>query len=67
MTKITEINPGIDSVVEREATKEELAQFALDAADSLAHQAELKAEEKAKVALLKKLGITAEEASLLIG
>jgi hypothetical protein len=66
MTKITEINPGIDSVVEREATKEELAQFALDASDSLAKQAELTAKETAKAALLKRLGITADEAALLL-
>jgi hypothetical protein len=67
MTKITEINPGINSIIEREATEEELAQFASDAADSLVRQAELKAEEKAKTALLKKLGITADEAALLLG
>lgn len=65
--KITEINPGIDSIIEREATEEELAQFELDAADSLARQAELKAGEQARIALLKKLGISAEEAALLLG
>jgi hypothetical protein len=66
MAKITEINLGVNSIIEREATEEELAQFELNAADSLARQAELKAQQKAKNELLNKLGITAEEASLLL-
>ena len=54
-------------VIEREATAEELAQQAIDDAAELARQAEAEARAEAKAALLERLGITAEEAALLLG
>lgn len=64
--KITEINAETGVTIEREPTAEELAQFELDqAAEAEARtNAELRAEQKA--GLLKRLGITAEEAELLL-
>jgi hypothetical protein len=51
----------------RDANAEELAQMELDAANSLARKAEAEAKATARAALLERLGITAEEAQLLIG
>jgi len=67
MTKIIEHNATTGEIVERDATVEELAQIKADAAKA---QAQLEAEAQkaiAKQALLDKLGITAEEAQLLLG
>jgi hypothetical protein len=65
--KITDINAATGEVIEREATSEELAQMVVDKemAKDAATQAASKAE--AKAALLDRLGITAEEAQLLLG
>ena len=54
------------TVVERDFTKSELAQIEKDKAKQLAKQAEAEAKETAKAALLSKLGITTEEAALLL-
>jgi hypothetical protein len=69
--KITEINGSNDTVIERDATEEEAAQLI---ADQEAAQAKKEAEEianadkaEAKAALLDRLGITADEAKLLLG
>jgi hypothetical protein len=51
----------------RDATAEEIAQMELDATYAKARKAEAKAIETAKAALLTRLGITAEEAQLLLG
>ena len=51
----------------RDANAEELAQMELDAANSLARKAEAEAKATARAALLERLGITAEEAQLLLG
>ena len=47
-------------------TAEQLAQMKIDANNALAKQAEAEARATAKAALLSKLGITAEEAVLLL-
>lgn len=64
--KITETNGATGETIEREATPEEIAQ--LEAAQAEAAEAitaaALKAE--AKAGLLARLGITAEEAELLL-
>jgi hypothetical protein len=69
--KITEINGSNDTVIERDATEEEAAQLI---ADQEAAQAKKEAEEianadkaEAKAALLDRLGMTADEAKLLLG
>jgi hypothetical protein len=68
--KITEINGLTDSVIEREATEEEAKAISENqAAIKAAKDAEeLQAQEKAtaKAALLDRLGISAEEAELLL-
>ena len=50
----------------RDANAEELAQMELDAANVQARQAEAEAKATAKAALLTQLGITAEQAKLLL-
>ena len=46
---------------------EEIAQIELDAANAKARKAEAEAKATAKAALLTRLGLTAEEAQLLLG
>jgi hypothetical protein len=51
----------------RELNAEELAQQATDKATEAARQTEAEAKESARQALLSRLGITQEEAQLLLG
>ena len=61
------INCETGETIERELNAEELAQQAIDEAAAQAREAEATAKEAARQALLDKLGITAEEAQLLLG
>ena len=65
------INCQTGETIERELNIEELAQQAIDEAAvqtaQAARQAEAAAKESARQALLSKLGITQEEAQLLLG
>jgi hypothetical protein len=54
------------TVIERDFTDAELAQIEKDKAKQLAKQAEAEAKATAKAGLLDRLGITAEEAALLL-
>jgi hypothetical protein len=54
------------SFTDRPMNDEEFAQWQIDKANSEKAQVELEAKEKAKADLLKKLGITQEEADLLL-
>lgn len=69
--KITEIDGLTDTVVERDATPEEIEALEKDQkayADAKAAEEAAQAEAaKAKADLLNRLGITAEEAALLLG
>jgi len=65
--KITTFDVAENTQDEREANNKELAQMKIDAAEFKANQAEAKAKATAKEALLDRLGITADEAKLLIG
>ena len=69
-TKIV-VNCETGEVQEIELTAEEIAtrtaEVAAYAAAEAEHEAEVKAAETAKAALLTKLGITADEAKLLLG
>ena len=69
--KIVEIHALENSVIEREATAEEIAQREIDNAENdakvKAEKAKVSADAKAKAALLERLGISAEEAVLLLG
>jgi hypothetical protein len=70
MTTAIEVNCATGEVTERPLTTEELAQREADAQATAAaeHEAEVKAaaDAEAKAALLTKLGITADEAKLLL-
>jgi hypothetical protein len=66
MTKLI-INCETGETVERELNAAELAQQAIDEAVEVARQAEAAAKESARQALLSRLGITQEEAQLLLG
>lgn len=64
---IHEVNAATGEVIDREPTAEELAQKAIDeqaAADKAAAEAQ---RATAKAALLERLGITEDEAKLLLG
>jgi len=71
MTTAIEINCETGEVIERPLTADEIAANEAAAvqaeADRLAAEAEAATKAEAKAQLLAKLGITAEEAALLIG
>ncbi len=56
-----------DEVIDREMNNDEFAQYEADQALQATAQAEAEAKATAKAALLTRLGITAEEAQLLLG
>ena len=62
--KIVDITTGEEIV--RDATADEIAQMAIDATASQARIAEAEAKATAKAALLAQLGITEEQAKLLL-
>jgi hypothetical protein len=64
--EIKEVNTETGEEIIREATSNEVAQIKLDVADSVAMKADAKARAEAKTALLERLGITVDEASLLL-
>lgn len=60
-------NVETNEITERDATAEEIFQADLDAATALAEAEAIAAKETARQELLNRLGITAEEAGLLLG
>jgi hypothetical protein len=60
-------NTATDEVIDREMNDAEFAQYQADQATEVARKAEAEAKATAKAALLTRLGITAEEAQLLLG
>ena len=64
--KIFDASNGEETIIEREETAEEIAYRELKLVEAQAKLAEAEAKAAAKAALLSKLGITAEEASLLL-
>ena len=68
MTKptISEFNCELGEIVVRELTKQEIEQIAVDQATAAQELADKEAKAQAKTALLDRLGITAEEAQLLL-
>ena len=60
-------NAETNEVIDREMTDAEFKIHEADQAAQVAEKAEAAAKETTKAALLKKLGITAEEAKLLLG
>lgn len=71
MSDVIEIDAATGIVVERDFTPEELAQREADAAAAEAAEVERQSviaeKTAARAALLERLGITADEASLLLG
>lgn len=63
--KIVNVETGEEIV--RDATTEEIAQMQLDAANDAALKAEAKAKATARQAILDRLGLTADEAALILG
>ena len=66
MMKTIEHNATTGEVIERELTEQEIAQMEMDAAESKMQKSEFIAKAEAKSALLERLGITADEAALLL-
>jgi hypothetical protein len=56
-----------DEIIDREMTSEEFKQYQVDAEIQSAKDAEIKSKELSKAALLERLGITEDEAKLLLG
>ena len=65
-TQIKEVNCITGKEIVRDANAEEIAQIELDVHNAKTKKAEDEAKAIAKAALLNKLGITAEEARLLL-
>jgi hypothetical protein len=63
--KIVNVETGEEIV--RDATIEEIAQMELDAAEAIARKAEAEAKAIQRQAILDRLGLTADEAKLLLG
>jgi hypothetical protein len=59
-------NSETDEVVDREMTNAEFAQYEANNAAEASKQAEAEAKAQAKAELLERLGITADEAKLLL-
>jgi hypothetical protein len=60
-------NIETDEVIDREMTNAEFAQYEAEQAEQAAKQAEAEAKATARKALLTRLGITEEEARILLG
>jgi len=60
-------NVETDEIIDREMNDQEFAQYQADQEIHLAKQAEAEAKAAEKQALLDRLGITADEAKLLLG
>ena len=60
-------NLETDEVIDRQMNDEEFAQYEVDQAKSAAIKTEAEAKAAEKQALLDRLGITADEAKLLLG
>jgi hypothetical protein len=63
--KIVNVETGEEII--RDANAEELAQMEIDVANATAAQAEAETKATARAAILDRLGISAEEAQLLLG
>ena len=60
-------NVETNEVIDREMTDEEFAKWEIDKLNTEAQKAELEAKAAARQSILNRLGITAEEAKLLLG
>jgi hypothetical protein len=60
-------NAETDEIIDREMNDAEFAQYEIAKAEQEAKQAEAEAKETARQAILDRLGLTADEAKLLLG
>jgi hypothetical protein len=60
-------NTETDEVIDREMTDDEFAEYQAEQADRAVKQAEAEAKATARAAILNRLGLTAEEAAILLG
>ena len=65
--QIKEVNCETGEEIVRDATAAEIAQIKLDADNAAARQAQAEAKEAARQAILDRLGLTADEAKLILG
>ena len=65
--QIKEVNCTTGEEIVRDATAEEISQMELDAANDAARKAKIEAKAAQRQALLNRLGITEEEARILLG
>lgn len=65
--QVKEFNCETGEEIVRDATAEEIAQIELDAANALARKAEAEAKAAQRQAILDRLGLTADEAKLILG
>lgn len=66
MLKVKEHNVETGEIIERDPTEDELAQYAKDEAERIAQKEAVERAKAIKTTLLEKLGITEEEAKLLL-
>lgn len=64
--KINEIDVVSGEIILREMTENEIKQYELDAKAEINRKIEIEAKAQAKIVLLEKLGITEDEAKLLL-
>jgi len=60
-------NSETDEIIDKEMTNAEFAQYKLEQEKRVLEQQEAEAKETARQAILDRLGLTAEEAKLLLG
>jgi hypothetical protein len=60
-------NTETDEVIDREMTDTEFAEYQTEQAERAAKQAEAEAQATARQAILDRLGLTADEAALILG
>jgi hypothetical protein len=60
-------NTETDEVIDREMTDNEFAEYQAEQAEYAAKQAEVEAKATARQAILDRLGLTADEAAILLG
>jgi hypothetical protein len=61
------VNAETGEEIVRDATAEEIAQMKIDADTAIAEKAEAEAKSATKQAILDRLGLTADEAKLILG
>jgi hypothetical protein len=67
MAKVMEVDLGTKEIIKRDMTADELALQALAKSEAIVRETEQKAKAVARAAIFDRLGITADEAALLLG